>query len=77
MSLKKASVAAALAVSMASTPVIAQTSAASLSVARSGATVSGQASDLRGGFIIPVIAVVAIILGILAATGGGDRPHSP
>ena len=78
MSLKKASVAAALAVSMASTPVLAQTSAAPLSVAaRSGAAVSGEASDLRGGFIIPLVAIVAIILGVLAATGGSDRPHSP
>jgi hypothetical protein len=82
MSFKKASVAAALAVSMASTPVLAQSaqaSAAPLSLAaRSGADVSGEASDLRGGFIIPLVAVVAIILGILAATGGGgDPPHSP
>jgi hypothetical protein len=81
MSLKKASVAAALAVSMASTPVLAQSaqaSAAPLSVAaRSGGGVSGETSDLRGGFIIPLVAIVAIILGILAATGGSDRPHSP
>jgi hypothetical protein len=78
MSFKKASVAAALAISMASTPVLAQTSAASLSVAaRSGADMSDESSDLRGGFIIPLVAVVAIILGILAATGGGDRPSSP
>lgn len=81
MSLKKASVAAALAVSMVSTPVLAQTaqaSAAPLSVAaRSGADFSGEASDLRGGFIIPAVAIVAIILGILAATSGSDRPHSP
>jgi len=79
MSFKKASVAAALAVSMASTPVLAQTiSAAPLSVsARSGASTS-DANELRGGFIIPLVAVVAIILGILAATSGGnDRPHSP
>ena len=80
MSLKKASVAAVIAVSMASTPVLAQTatSAAPLSVAaRSGAAVSGEASDLRGGFIIPLVAIVAIILGVLAATNGSDRPHSP
>jgi hypothetical protein len=79
MSLKKASVAAALAVSMASTPVLAQTSAAPLSVAAStGAAASGQSSDLRGGFNIPLVAIIAVILGILAATsGGGDRPHSP
>lgn len=78
MSLKKASVAAAIAVSMASTPVLAQTSAAPLSVAaQSGASVSGQSSDLRGGFIIPLVAIIAIILGVLAATSGNDRPHSP
>ena len=80
MSLKKASVAAALAVSMASTPVLAQTSAAPLSVAAStGAATSGQSSDLRGGFIIPLVAIIAVILGILAATSGNnnDRPHSP
>ena len=81
MSLKKASVAAVLAVSMASTPVLAQSappSAAPLSVAaRSGADISGEASDMRGGFIIPLIAVVAVILGVLAAVGGSDRPSSP
>ena len=78
MSFKKASVAAALAVSMASTPVLAQTSAAPLSVAaRSGATTQN-ANELRGGFIIPLVALVAVILGILAATQGhGSRPHSP
>ena len=80
MSFKKASLAAMLAVSMAGTPVLAQTapSAAPLSVAaRSGATTS-DANELRGGFIIPLIALIAIILGILAATSdGGERPHSP
>ena len=77
MSFKKASVAAALAVSMASTPVLAQ-SAAPLSVAaRSGASTQNT-NELRGGFIIPLVALVAIILGILAATQGtGSRPHSP
>ena len=80
MSLKKATVAAALAVSMASTPVLAQSapSAAPLSVAaRSGAT-SSDSSELRGGFIIPLIAVVAIILGIIAAVHkNNNAPHSP
>jgi sugar phosphate permease len=76
MSFKKASVAAILAVSMASAPVLAQ-SAASLSVAaRSGADAS-DSNELRGGFIIPLVAVIAIILGIVAATGGKDRPSSP
>ena len=76
MSFKKASVAAMLAASMVASPVLAQ-SAAPLSIAvRDGAEV-GAANEVRGGFIIPVIAVVAIILGILAATGGSDRPSSP
>ena len=45
-------------------------------VKRTGTEVEGE--NLRGGFIIPLIAVVAIILGILAATGGdNDAPHSP
>jgi hypothetical protein len=80
MSLKKASVAAVLAVSMASTPVLAQStqSAAPLSVAARSGAATEDSSELRGGFIIPLVAVVAIILGILAATGHSkDRPHSP
>ena len=73
MSFKKASVAAMLAVSMAATPVLAQSAAP----APSGAEISN-ANDARGGFLVPAIAVVAIILGILAAVGGDDdRPHSP
>jgi hypothetical protein len=77
MSFKKATVAAILAASMASTPVLAQ-SAAPLSVAaRTGATTQDE-NELRGGFIIPLVAVVAIILGILVLTGGNDDgPTSP
>jgi hypothetical protein len=38
-----------------------------------------QAEQLRGGFIIPLVAIVAVLLGILAATssGGHHKPHSP
>jgi len=75
MSLRKASLAAALAVSMVGAPVMAQTQAAP--VERSGAEME-DANELRGGFIIPLIAIIAIILGILAATGGdNDGPTSP
>ncbi len=75
MSLRKASLAAALAVSMVGAPALAQTQPAP--VQRSGATME-DANELRGGFIIPLIAIIAIILGILAATGGdGDPPTSP
>ena len=71
MSFKKATVAALLAASMSSAPVMAQTAApASVQVGES----TDSASELRGGFIIPLIAVIAVILGILAAVGGNDDP---
>jgi hypothetical protein len=60
------------------TMAAAQTSAAATTeVAPAGENVQG--SELRGGFIIPLIALVAIILGIIAATRGNDDnlPHSP
>lgn len=49
-------------------------------VAPAAETVEGE--QLRGGFIIPLIALIAIILGLCVATdqcGGGDDepPHSP
>jgi sensor histidine kinase regulating citrate/malate metabolism len=78
MSFKKASIAAVLAASMAATPVLAQTAPAPIESVRSGADMD-DASELRGGFIIPLIAIVAIILGILAATSDSDDdlPTSP
>jgi hypothetical protein len=38
-----------------------------------------QGENLRGGFIIPLVALIAVILGILALTSNddGDLPHSP
>jgi hypothetical protein len=87
MSFGKASIAVAVALTMSSAPVIAQTStsAAALSVAaqsdRSGASLESENQMFggTGGFIIPLLAIAAIILGILAATSGGgdDLPTSP
>ena len=82
MSFKKASLAAALMVSMVGAPVLAQSATPSSSPAvaesaRSGAEMD-DANAVRGGFLIPLIAIIAIILGILAATSdGGERPESP
>jgi len=68
--------AATAAMSLATAPVVAQ-AAPEAAPAREGAPVA-DAENLRGGFIIPLIAIVAIILGVLAATGGDDDlPHSP
>lgn len=83
MSFKKATMAAALAITMSSAPVLAQTAPASSSVtteaARSGADMTDASEQRRrGGFIIPLLALVAVILGILAAINdGGERPTSP
>jgi hypothetical protein len=64
---------AASAVALMAAPTVA---AAQTAVEPAGETVEG--SELRGGFIIPLIAIVAIILGILAAThDDGDPPESP
>ena len=68
--------AATAAVTLATAPAMAQ--AASQSVPAREASEVSDAENLRGGFIIPLLAVVAIILGILAMTGGdGDPPTSP
>ena len=69
---------ASVALMAAPTMAAAQTSAAATTeVAPAGENVQG--SELRGGFIIPLIALVAIILGIIAATRGNNDnlPTSP
>ena len=82
MSFKKASLVAMLAVSMASTPVLAQTATSASSApeaasARSGADMT-DASALEGGWFIPLLAALAVIAGIVALVDdGGDRPVSP
>jgi hypothetical protein len=52
--------------------------AQSVEVAPASETVT-EGSELRGGFIIPLIALIAIILGILAAINDDDDdlPESP
>jgi hypothetical protein len=66
---------AASAIAMVVAPTMASAQSAP-AVAPATETVEG--SELRGGFIIPLIALVAIILGILALTrDGDDQPDSP
>jgi hypothetical protein len=72
MKLNKALASFAVATSLVAAPVAAQAATADL---RTGTEVEGE--NLRGGFIIPLIALVAVVLGILVATGGDDAPHSP
>ena len=74
----KGLIAATTSVALIAAPTMAaaQTSRAN-EVAPATETVDGE--QLRGGFIIPLIAIIAIILGILAAThdDDDDLPHSP
>ena len=67
---------ASVALMVSPTVAAAQQAAQTTEVSPAGEGVSG--SELRGGFIIPLIALIAIILGILAATHHNhDLPHSP
>ena len=74
----KGIIAATASVALMATPAVAAAQAASTEVAPAGETVT-DGSQLRGGFIIPLIALIAIILGILAATNDNDDdlPSSP
>lgn len=68
----------AIAFAAAAALAFAPTAAAAQSAPIEPAAENVEGSELRGGFIIPLIAIVAIILGILAAThGDDDPPHSP
>ena len=65
---------AAATVAMMAAPTVAAAQSAPIEPASE----SVEGSELRGGFIIPLIAIVAIILGILAAMHEDeDPPHSP
>jgi len=72
----KGLIVATTAVALMAAPTMA--AAQSVEVAPASESIDG-GSELRGGFIIPLIAIVAIILGILAAThdDDDDLPHSP
>lgn len=86
MRLGKISMAALVALSMAGTPVLAQTSspASKLSVSaaasksvRTDGTLTGE-SEARGSSVILAIGAIGlIVLGIVVATGGKNKPKSP
>ena len=65
--------AAVAATSLTLAPVMAEAATAP----RNSADLKGE--ELRGGFIIPILALIAVILGILALTSDDNEslPHSP
>lgn len=71
----KETLAAIVAASLVGTPVVAQ--AATAQAARTGSPVA-DSEDLRGGWFIPALAIIAILLGLLTLIDDGDElPTSP
>ncbi len=71
----KKTLAALVATSLVGAPIVAQAAAAE--AARVGSPV-GETENLRGGWVVPLIAVVAVLLGILVLIDdGNDLPTSP
>ncbi len=72
---------AVAACSLATTPVLAAPAASKLSVSASksvrSSTSAGDSNELRGGFVIPLLAILAIIGGILVVVDEEDEPQSP
>lgn len=71
----KKTLAAVVAASLVGTPVVAQ--AATAQAARTGSPVE-DAENIQGGWFIPLLAVIAVILGIVVLIDDGDDlPTSP
>jgi glycerol uptake facilitator-like aquaporin len=66
----KGLIAATAAVALMTAPTVAAAQSAA-QVAPATETVDS-GSELRGGFIIPLLAIVAVVLGVLAATNDDD-----
>lgn len=75
----KEAITAVLALSMASSPVLAQP-AAPLSIASvsRAAPVRGDASELKGNsYLLPAIVIIAIMAAAILLSNTHERPHSP
>lgn len=72
---------AVAACSLATTSVLAAPAASKLSISGSksvrASTGVGESNQAAGGFLIPLIAVAAIIAGIIIAVDEDDEPDSP
>lgn len=66
--------AALAAASMAAAPVVAQPKPAA-EVAPQSETVEGE--QIRGGFLLPLAIIIAIILGVILLTKDDEEPASP
>lgn len=79
MRFSKSMLAAAAAFSLAASPAMANPASSLSTVGASSVratTATGKSNEVAGGFIIPAIAIIAIILGVVAVSSDGD-PDSP
>jgi hypothetical protein len=77
MRFSKPLIAAALAASMSSAPVLAQ-SAAPLSVATRSAAPMQDANQYRSQYLLPALVIIAVLAAaILLGKSNNDNPHSP
>lgn len=72
---------AVAACSLATSPALAASSASKLSLSNAdvvrASTNAGESNEAAGGFIIPLLAVAAVIGGIIILVDGDDDPDSP
>jgi hypothetical protein len=61
--------------SLVGAPVVAQAASATVEQARVGTDIEGE--SLRGGVILPLVALIAAILAIMLVTDSGEDPVSP
>jgi hypothetical protein len=77
MRFSKPLIAAALAISTSSTPVLAQ-SAAPLSVAARSGAVTKNTSELYNSYYLPALAIIAVLAAaIIISNNQNNNPHSP
>lgn len=65
---------AVAAFALAASPTVAAAQAAHVAPAPAAEKVNG--SEIRGGFLLPLAIIIAIIIGIILLTND-DKPHSP
>jgi len=76
MRFSKPLIAAALAISMCSTPVLAQ-SAAPLSVASRSGAATNNTNELYNSYLLPALVIIAVLAAAIIASNNNDHPHSP
>jgi hypothetical protein len=71
-------ISAAVALALAAGPAVAATQTPPPAVqAPPPAVEKVDGSEIRGGFILPLLTIIAVIIAVLLLTRNDDKPHSP